>query len=44
MGDFASLDDVMTENPRVVQGFIEVLATGSTSTALTGFASIPRSM
>ena len=24
LGDFASLDDVMTENPRVVQGFIEV--------------------
>jgi glycosidase len=24
MGDFVGLDDVMTENPRVVQGFIEV--------------------
>ena len=24
MGDFAGLDDLMTENPRVVQGFIEI--------------------
>ncbi len=24
MGDFVSLDDLMTENPRVVQGFIEI--------------------
>src|SRR3546814_9431339 len=24
MGDFVGLDDLMTENPRVVQGFIEI--------------------
>lgn len=26
MGDFAGLDDLMTENPRVVQGFIDIYA------------------
>ncbi len=24
MGDFVGLDDLMTENPRVVQGFIDI--------------------
>ena len=27
MGDFGGLDDVMTENPRVVQGFIDIFGT-----------------
>ena len=39
-GDFAGLDDVFTENPRVVAGMIEIYGAGSTITASTASASI----
>ncbi len=38
MGDFGGLDDLFTENPRVVQGMIDIYsATGSTDIGIDGF-------
>lgn len=37
MGDFSGLDDLMTENPRVVQGFIEILGDWIDRYALDGY-------
>jgi len=37
MGDFFGLDDVMTENPRVVRGFIEIFGNWIDNYALDGF-------
>jgi glycosidase len=37
MGDFFGLDDVMTENPRVVRGFIEIFADWIDKYAIDGF-------
>ena len=41
LGDFGGLDDLMTENPRVVQGSSTSLAPGSTATASMAIASTP---
>ncbi len=37
MGDFVGLDDVFTENPRVVRGMIDIYGAGSTSIGVDGF-------
>ncbi|MBO9544367.1 alpha-amylase family glycosyl hydrolase [Caulobacter sp.] len=37
LGDFATLDDVFTENPRVVQGFIEVYGRWTDEFSVDGF-------
>ena len=37
MGDFSGLDDVMTENPRVVAGFIEIYASWIDRFGIDGF-------
>ena len=37
MGDFSGLDDLMTENPRVLQGFIEIFGNWIDKFALDGF-------
>ena len=37
MGDFAGLDDLMTENPRVVQGFIDIYGAWIDEFAVDGF-------
>jgi glycosidase len=37
MGDFVGLDDPMTENPRVVQGFIDIYASWIDRFAIDGF-------
>lgn len=37
MGDFAGLDDLMTENPRVVQGFIEIFGSWIDRFGIDGF-------
>jgi glycosidase len=37
MGDFEGLDDVMTENPRVVRGFIEIFGTWIDNYGIDGF-------
>jgi glycosidase len=37
MGDFGGLDDVMTENPRVVRGFIEIFGKWIDDYAVDGF-------
>ena len=36
-GDFVGLDDLMTENPRVVQGFIEIFGTWIDRYGVDGF-------
>ena len=37
MGDFSGLDDLMTENPRVVQGFIDIFGTWIDQYRIDGF-------
>jgi len=37
MGDFSGLDDLMTENPRVVRGFIDIYAAWIDAYAIDGF-------
>jgi glycosidase len=37
MGDFGGLDDLMTENPRVVQGFIDIFGAWIEEYAIDGF-------
>jgi glycosidase len=37
MGDFGGLDDLMTENPRVVQGFIDIFGAWIDDYAIDGF-------
>jgi glycosidase len=37
MGDFGGLDDLMTENPRVVQGFIEIFGSWIDNYGVDGF-------
>ena len=44
MGDFVGLDDLYTENPRVVDGFIDIYGDWIDDLALTGFALILPSM
>ena len=43
MGDFVGLDDLFTENPRVVQGMIDIYGDWIDDTASTASASTPRS-
>src|SRR3546814_10520308 len=37
MGDFVGLDDLMTENPRVIQGFIDIYGDWNDRSKVTGF-------
>jgi hypothetical protein len=43
-GDFSGLDDLATENPRVVQGFIDIYGRGSTTSRSTATGSTPPAM